>query len=313
MIAMNNDQLMKKKHLLNYKVRPVIKWAKLYRVILGITLICSCQLLHAQQKTVTGKITDSTGGAVAGASVVVKGTKTGVSTDNNGNFLIKADENATIIVSTAGYETQTKSVAGTTTINFLLRSSNATLESVVVIGYQTVRKKDLTGAAGVVDMTDASKITSGSAAEAIQGLIPGVTVRNGGSPGSNAAIEIRGVGSFGNVAPLYVIDGMLSDANTTVNTDDIASIQVLKDASAAAIYGSRAGNGVIIITTKKGKEGNGQPAISLSAKYGAQTIPHKWDVMSAPQYLQTVKTQYANSGVNLPAEVTAQLASPTVN
>src|SRR4029078_4348994 len=185
------------------------------------------------------------------------------------------------------------------------------MNEVVVIGYQTVRKRDLTGAAGVVNMTDASKISAQSVGETIQGLVPGVTVRNGGAPGSNAAIEIRGVANFGSSAPLYVIDGMLTDANVTINPDDVASIQVLKDASAAAIYGSRAGNGVIIITTKKGREGPAK--INFSARYGVQQIPHKWDVMDAPQFLKTIQQQYQNSNVVLPAGIAAQLANNTIN
>jgi TonB-dependent starch-binding outer membrane protein SusC len=192
-----------------------------------------------------------------------------------------------------------------------LQIGDSTLNEVVVIGYQTVRRKDLTGAAGVVNMNNANRITSQSVGEAIQGLVPGVTVRNGGAPGSNPSIEIRGVSNFGSSAPLYVIDGMLSDANTTINPDDVASIQVLKDASAAAIYGSRAGNGVVIITTKKGKEG---PAhINFSARYGIQQIPKKWDVMDAPQFLKIIQQQYQNSGVDLPVGIAAQVADNTVS
>ena len=148
-------------------------------------------------------------------------------------------------------------------------------------------------------------------AEQLQGQTPGVTVRTGGAPGQNAAIEIRGVASFTDANPLYVIDGMIADANSTVNTDDIASIQILKDASAAAIYGSRAANGVIIITTKKGKSGPAK--ITFSAKYGIQQIPKKWDVMDAAQYLQTVKTQYANSNATLPSGIASQVANPAFN
>ncbi|MBV9962894.1 MAG: SusC/RagA family TonB-linked outer membrane protein, partial [Parafilimonas sp.] len=176
---------------------------------------------------------------------------------------------------------------------------------------QTVRRRDLTGATSVVNTANSNKIIGNSVAEQLQGQTPGVIVRTGGAPGQNATIEIRGVASFTNAEPLYVIDGMIADANSTVNTDDIASIQILKDASAAAIYGSRAANGVIIITTKKGRSGPSR--INFSARYGIQQIPHKWDVMDAPQYLQTVKTQYANSGVDLPPGVAAQLANPTVN
>ena len=130
-------------------------------------------------------------------------------------------------------------------------------------------------------------------AEQLQGQVPGVTVRNTGNPGADPVIEIRGVASFADANPLYVIDGMIADANSTVNPDDIATIQVLKDASAAAIYGSRAANGVIIITTKKGKTGPNR--INFSARYGIQDIPKRWDVMDAPQYLKTLQTQYANT------------------
>ncbi len=308
---MKNDQPMKKTHLLKPQLRPEKKWAILLKAIFGLALLLSYQLSHAQQKTVTGKITDSLGLPVAGASVIVKGTTNGVLTDNNGIFSIKTNGNAVLVVSNIGYQTQEQNVTGLQSVTFVLKQSNVGLESVVVIGYQTVRKRDLTGSVGIVDMADASKITSGSVGEAIQGLVPGVTVRNGGAPGSGAAIEIRGVGSFTNSDPLYVIDGMLADANTTVNPDDVASIQILKDASAAAIYGSRAGNGVIIITTKKGKDGPAK--FAFSAKYGSQMIPKKWNVMDAPAYLKTVQTEYANSGINLPAGVAAQVANNTIN
>src|SRR5438045_2918853 len=145
----------------------------------------------------------------------------------------------------------------------------------------------------------------------MQGLVPGVTVRNSGGPGQNPVIEIRGVASFRNSDPLYVIDGMIADANSTINTDDVASIQILKDASAAAIYGSRAANGVIIITTKKGR--NGPSRINVSARYGIQQLPHQWDVMNSTQYLQTVSKQYENSGLPLPSGIADQSANNTVN
>ena len=159
---------------------------------------------------------------------------------------------------------------GRSVINVQLREDIQALEEVVVIGYQTVRKKDLTGAAAVISAEAAERVTAASVAESIQGLAPGVTVRNGGAPGQGAAIEIRGVSSFSNTNPLYVIDGMIADANPTINTNDIESIQILKDASAAAIYGSRAANGVIIITTKQGREG--AATVSFSAKYGINLL-----------------------------------------
>jgi TonB-dependent starch-binding outer membrane protein SusC len=262
------------------------------------------------QQSVSGTLKSASGDPVSGATITIKGTKKFVVADAKGTFSIDAPKGSVLVVSSVGYKTKEITVTGES-LNEVLDVLEGSLNDVVVIGYQSVKKKDLTGAAGVVNMADAHKISSQSVGEAIQGLVPGVTVRNGGAPGSNAAIEIRGVSNFGSSAPLYVIDGMLTDANTTVNPDDVASIQVLKDASAAAIYGSRAGNGVVIITTKKGKEGPAK--ISFSARYSTQQLPKKWDVMDAPQFLKTFNQQYQNSNVVLPTGIAAQLANNTIN
>ncbi|MBE7169756.1 MAG: TonB-dependent receptor [Williamsia sp.] len=267
--------------------------------------------LSAQQQTVTGTVVSGTDNKpLSGATVEVRGSANGTTTDQSGRFSISANRGATLVFGYVGFASQEIAVRDSTTMNVTLQGANASLNEVVVIGYQAVRKKDLTGSTGVVDMTQASRVTAGSVGEQIQGLVPGVTVRNTGSPGANATVEIRGASSFGSTNPLYVIDGMLADANTTINPDDVASIQILKDASAAAIYGSRAGNGVIIITTKKGREGPAK--ISVSAKAGMQQIPKRWDVMDAAQYLQTVQTQYKNSNTALPTGIAAQVASPTL-
>jgi TonB-linked SusC/RagA family outer membrane protein len=262
--------------------------------------------------TVKGKVTNVKGEPFAGVSVQEKGTNNGTSTTDNGTFSLEiTGVNATLIFTYIGYQPQEVAVGGQTQLTITLSAETSNLNEAIVIGYQTVRRKDLTGATGVANMADAGKITTGSVTESLQGLVPGVTIRNGGNPGLNPTVEIRGVGSFSSVSPLYVIDGMLSDDNTTVNPDDVASVQILKDASASAIYGSRAGNGVIIITTKKGKDGPAK--FSISAKYGMQNLPKKWDVMNAPQFLKTEQTEYANSGVTLPAGVSAQIANPTIN
>lgn len=268
-------------------------------------------ITFSQTLSIKGRITDDTGVPVPGVTVQEKGTSASTISDANGKYTLAVHPNATIIFSNVGYTTQTILAGNRSVIDVSLTSSATNLENVVVIGYQTIRKKDLTGATGVVKMADASKISTGSVAEALQGLVPGVTVRNGGSPGQGAAIEIRGVGSFGNANPLYVIDGMIADANVTINPDDIASVQILKDASASAIYGSRAGNGVVLITTKKGK--SGEPKVTASGKYGIQSMPKTWKMMSAPEYLQTVKQEYANSSVALPSDVADQLANNTIN
>jgi len=266
---------------------------------------------------ISGSVKDQIGSPLIGASVEVKSApdfssrSQGAVTDNNGLFDISAKSGDSIIFSHVGYERYGLIYQNQHSLNIVLSAVGAQQDSVVVIGYQTVLKKDLTGATGVVNMENSTKISAGTVAESMQGLVPGVTVRNGGAPGSNSTIEIRGVGSFQNASPLYVIDGMLSDANVTINPDDIATVQILKDASAAAIYGSRAGNGVVIITTKKGKAGD--PKVSLSGKYGLQQMPKTWDVMDASGFLKMAQQQYTNSGESLPKDIASQLQNNTIN
>lgn len=263
------------------------------------------------QNLIKGTVKDVTGEELVGVTIIVIGTDKNAITDAQGVFSIEAKPGSILQFNYVGYETLTITVPETPLPVIIMKQQDQELHQVVVIGYQTVKKKDLTGSMGIVDINSEKRITSNSIVEAIQGLMPGVTVRNGGAPGQNPIVEIRGIGSFGNSNPLYVIDGMLADANVTINPDDVETIQVLKDASAAAIYGSRAGNGVIIITTKKGKEGAAK--VTFSAKYGSQQIPQKWNVMDATGYLKTVQQEYANSGVDLPSGIAAQLSNNTIN
>lgn len=187
-------------------------------------------------EAVVKRITDENNAGLPGANVIEKGTTNGATTDADGNFVINASDNATTLtVSSVGYTTQDITIGDQTVINVKLVPDDRTLNEVVVIGYQTVRKKDLTGATDVISPTQSNRVTANSLAESIQGLSPGVTVRNTGLPGQGSSIQIRGVASFLNTDPLYIIDGMIADANPTINTNDIESIQVLKDASAAAI------------------------------------------------------------------------------
>jgi TonB-dependent starch-binding outer membrane protein SusC len=262
--------------------------------------------------SVSGRVTDEAGTGLPGVNVVEKGTANGTTTNTTGDFTIEvAGENSVIVFSFIGYQTQEVIVGNQTSINVGLLPDVTQMQEVVVIGYQTIEKKDVTGAVSVVDPADANKLTATSLAESIQGLAPGVTVRNGGAPGQMARIEIRGVASFRNSDPLYVIDGMIADANTTINTNDIASIDILKDASAAAIYGSRAANGVIIVTTKQGKEG--PPRISFSAKYGVQKIPKQYDLMNASEFAAMQRTQYENSSAPIPPSVAEGTFDPSID
>ncbi len=268
--------------------------------------------LFAQQRTISGTVTGNNNQPLPAVSVFVQNTARGASTDNAGRFTIEAASSDVLVFRSIGYQQQTITVGNQTIINVaMVNATDSTLNDVVVIGYQTVRRRDLTGATSVVNTQNSNKIVGNSVVDQLQGQSPGVTVRTGGAPGQNSVIEIRGVASFRNSDPLYVIDGMIADANSTVNTDDIATIQILKDASAAAIYGSRAANGVVIITTKKGR--NGAAKITASARYSIQQIPKTWDVMNASQYLKTVSTEYQNSNATLPAGIAAQLANNTVN
>ena len=244
---------------------------------------------------ITGKVTDANG-AIPGVSVKVKNSNVAVSTASNGTYKIEVPNNqATLVFSSVGYATQEMAISGQTQINVSLKQDTQALDEVVVIGYQTIKKKDLTGAASVVDIKNTEKIVARSLPEALQGITSGVTVRNGGAPGQGAVVNIRGLGTFGNASPLYVIDGMLTDPNVTINPDDIATIQILKDASAAAIYGSRAGNGVVIITTKKGKAGDTK--IEVTSRYSVSKVPKLYDVMDGAAYAATNKLSYQNVGL----------------
>jgi TonB-linked SusC/RagA family outer membrane protein len=262
---------------------------------------------------VQGTVTDETGMGLPGVTIQLKGTNTGTVSDMDGSYSLNVpdgQENGTLIFSFLGYRSQEVPINGRTSINIQMAVEAKALEEVIVIGYQTIRKRDVTGANSTISAEQAQRVTAASVGESIQGLSPGVTVRNTGGPGQGAAIEIRGVASFRSTDPLYVIDGMIADANPTINTNDIESIQVLKDASAAAIYGSRAANGVIIITTRKGREG--QTKVNFSAKSGLQQIPKRWDVMNNVEFAEMQRIQYANSGLTPPASVGAQF-DPNIN
>jgi TonB-linked SusC/RagA family outer membrane protein len=231
---------------------------------------------------VTGSVTDEDGGPLPGVNVIEKGTANGTSTDSNGDFSIQvADDNSVLVFSFIGYRSQEIKVGSQTIIPVKLALDVTTMQEIVVIGYGEQEKKDLTGAVSVVDNKSLSKVQATTVAEAMQGLAAGVSVRNSGRAGSESTIEIRGLGNFSNNQPLYVIDGVPTIATRDFNASDVESIQILKDASAAAIYGSRAANGVIIITTKKGKAG--PLKVDFSGRYGVQVLP-EYDFMEAADF-----------------------------
>ena len=257
--------------------------------------------LRAQQ-TVSGVIRTENGEALPGATILVDGTSTAAVSDVDGKFSIAAQNGQTLRVSYIGYQNSEITVTDQLSYTITLQEDAKNLEEFVVIGYQSVRRTDLTGATGVIDTKNTSRRIARSVPEALQGMSPGVAVRNGGAPGQEAVVNIRGLSTlFGNASPLYVIDGMLADANTTVNPNDVETIQILKDASAAAIYGSRAANGVIIITTKKGKEGAMQ--VAASARFGLSSLHRKWDMMNASEYVDMNRRAYQAAGYTLQPSV----------
>jgi TonB-linked SusC/RagA family outer membrane protein len=239
--------------------------------------------LLAQNATISGTVSDLTGSPLPGASVQVKGTTLGSITDANGKYKVQASGGTILVISYIGYNSQEVVVGSRTAIDINLTPSAESLSEVVVVGYGSQKKADITGAVGSIKGSTLKTIVAGDAANLLQGQLAGVTVQSGGSaPGQAPAVVIRGSGTFGNDQPLYVIDGMIGGTMAFVNPNDIESIEVLKDASAAAIYGSRASNGVVLVTTKSGKAG--EVKISFNARGGIQTPSKLLDMMNAKEY-----------------------------
>ncbi|HKK43244.1 MAG TPA: TonB-dependent receptor, partial [Bacteroidales bacterium] len=241
------------------------------------------------QQSVKGKVTDDKDNPVIGASVQVKHTLRGTFTDVNGSYSIEASSKDTLVFSMLGMSTQNIPVAGRSVINVKMSEEAKELNEVVVIGYGTVKKSDLTGAVSMVKSSDLTKITSLNPEQALQGKVTGLQVTStSGAPGAIPELRVRGVGTFNNSSPIFVVDGVIVNNISFLNTDDIASIDVLKDASATAIYGSRGANGVIIITTKSGQKGNGKATFSYTGEYSMQYLAKKIDLLSGSEYATVV-------------------------
>jgi TonB-linked SusC/RagA family outer membrane protein len=234
-------------------------------------------------KTVKGKVTDASGATLPGVSVVVKGTTIGVITDNNGTFSLSSiPENATLQFSFVGMKTQEIAVGGKATINIILTDETVGIEEVVAIGYGTQKKVNLTGAVSAIQGNELQKAPTANLSNSLAGLVPGMTVSQGnGRPGSASSINIRGIGTWNNQDPLYVIDGFVRDkeAFDAIDPNEVETISVLKDAATASIYGSRAANGVILITTKKGKIQ--APEITYKGTYTMDSRVKRPDVLNA--------------------------------
>ena len=258
--------------------------------------------LHAQQqaKTVTGTVTDVSGEPIIGANIRIKGTTTGTITDIDGNFSIKAEPQSVIEVSYIGYLTQETVINNQKSIRFLLKEDTKTLDEVVVIGYGVQKKADLTGSVANINTEKLNTQSNANIGQALQGKIAGVDiVSQGGAPGSGTRIMVRGIGTLNNASPLYIVDGMYMNSIDHINPNDIASIDVLKDASSAAIYGSRAANGVIIVTTKEGSNTEGKPIIDLSVNLGISTASKFLDMLDAKGWAEV--TTIARQAIGKPA------------
>ncbi|HEY0896870.1 MAG TPA: TonB-dependent receptor [Sphingobacteriaceae bacterium] len=262
-----------------------------------MSLLCLlASFLASAQTKITGKVFGRDDGQpLIGATVKVKGTTNGASTDANGTFSLSVTRGNVLVVSSIGYESQEVAVTDQTSYDITLEPSATSLNEVVVTGYSSERRKDITGSVAVVDVEAFAAVPSGSTSQLLQGQASGVTVIAQGAPGSNANIMIRGVTSFGNTQPLVIVDGVQGNLND-LNPNDIASIQILKDAGAASIYGVRGANGVVVVTTKRGK--TGAPIVTYDAYYGVQQplSGNVWDLMS-PTEMQSV---YARVNPNDP-------------
>lgn len=278
--------------------------------ILLVLILLSPSGAFAQRVQLKGTVTDTAGEPVIGASVVEKGTTNGLITDYDGNFVLTVDPQATIIISYVGYKTEEIAVNNRQEIHVALKEDLFVTEEIVVIGYGTMKKSDMTGAISSVNVDELSKRTTTSPAEALQGKIAGVNIqKSGGNAGAGVRIKIRGVKTFGNNQPLYIIDGFPGDIES-VNPQDIAGMEVLKDGAAAAIYGSVAANGVIILTTKNGKKG--ETKIDFSSYFSVTDVAKKLDLLNASEYKLVHKqmydnyNKYAGNSATLPAYITKE-------
>ena len=272
-------------------------------LVLAVT-ICSTAL--AQEAQVSGTVTASTGERLPGVTVQVRGATATTTTDANGRYTIAAPNDGVLLFALIGYRGAARTIGGRSTIDIALESAIAVLDPVIVTGYTAQRRADITGAVGSVNVESAQEQTSTSVLQRLDGRVAGVTVDNSGSPGSRTTVRIRGVSSFQNNDPLYIVDGTpVQDTYLNwLNPNEIGSIQVLKDASAASIYGSRASNGVVIIETKKGRPGQRQ--VTLDVRTGVATPFRGMDDIletNSLNYFQVVKTAYLNAGLAVPRNI----------
>src|SRR5688500_17589998 len=280
--------------LMARRTGPLIKC-----IILSSILFLTGIQTSFSQEAVTGKVTSTTGDAVPGASVQVKGTNLGTSTDNIGNFsIVPPSADATLVVSSLGFDELEVPLAGRRTVSITLTPSSKELDQVVVIGYGTANKRDLTGSIVKIDGKEIADKPNTNPVASLQGKVAGLSVVNNGTPGAAPDIRIRGTISIGSVSPLYVVDGIFNDNIDYLNPSDIESIEILKDPSSLAIFGVRGAAGVIAVTTKRAKAG--QVNVNLSTSYGFKKLTDKIKFVDAAGFKELYDEERANLGVTVP-------------
>ncbi|MBR0432835.1 MAG: TonB-dependent receptor [Bacteroidaceae bacterium] len=269
---------------------------KLRRLLMSLALILAGTTLWAQQVDIHGTVLDDLGEGLPGATVKEKANaNNGTLTDMDGHFTLKVEKGAVLVVSFMGFDTQEVEAKDGMTVT--MGENVADMNELVVTGYQVQRKADLTGAVSVVSVDELAKQNENNPIKAMQGRVPGMNISADGNPSGAATVRIRGIGTLNNNDPLYIIDGVPTKAGMhELNGNDIESIQVLKDAASASIYGSRAANGVIIITTKRGKEG--KVKIDFDASVAMQTYANRMEVLNAKQFGQVMWQGYVNDGLD---------------
>lgn len=269
---------------------------KIKTLAMSILMVLISTVAFAQTEQVSGTVTDNSGEPIIGATVLVVGQSgNGTVTDIDGNFTLQAKPGSTLSISYIGYKNQ--EVKAGKGLKIVLEEESKLLNEVVVTGYTTQRKADLTGAISVVSVDELAKQNENNPIKALQGRVPGMNISADGSPSGTATVRIRGIGTLNNNDPLYIVDGVPTKAGMhELNGNDIESIQVLKDAASASIYGSRAANGVIIITTKKGKEG--KIKVDFDGSIAVSTYAHKMKVLNAKEYGQVMWQAYVNDGMD---------------
>src|SRR6266566_3755151 len=282
--------------------------------VLLALLVCG-PALGQQQIEISGKVTAPDGERIRGASVRIRGTTTSAVTDDQGKYSLTAPGDAVLVFNRIGYRGVGVSVGGRTSIDVVMERAVTVLPEVVVTGYTTQKRADITGAVATVDVAGISQQTSTSVLQRLDGQVSGVTVEAGGSPGSRTTVRIRGVSSFQNNDPLYIVDGTpVQDTYLNwLNPSEIGSIQVLKDASAASIYGSRASNGVVIIETKRGRPG--QRRVSLDVRTGFANPVRGYDnilIQNSLDYFQVMKVASQNAGTSVATDIYGDPNNPSV-